>query len=158
MRTLPPLRPTMLIVRSRLRLSSKRLVAFIPTPFRASHAMQGGRTTLEGYHNRSDHFGHKNVRFLHFAVAPLLAFSGRLFFPLSTAARAVGMSGLSFRSARPAPQYRPCLNRLLLWTALSLVVSFLLALPFPLGCALRTELAPGQTFPPTGTAGDVFLR
>jgi hypothetical protein len=68
------------------------------------------------------------------------------------------MAGFSRFPAISASPALGLLGRLLLRSILSFVVGLSLALPFPLGGALCTELAPGQTFPATGAAGNHFLR
>ena len=68
------------------------------------------------------------------------------------------MASFSRFPAIPATPDIGLLNRLLLRSALSFVVGFFLTLPFTLSGAVGTELAPGQTFPATGTPGNLLLR
>jgi hypothetical protein len=67
------------------------------------------------------------------------------------------MAGFSRLPAISASQRLGLLARLLLRSILSFVVGLSLALPFPLGGALFTELVPAQTFPATGAPGNFLL-
>ena len=103
-------------------------------------------------------FRYKSATFSRFSVGPHPPLPIRLFLPLLSALVAVGMPGLSIPSTSLATgrfifgryDLRPRLLRLaavrsLLWR-------------FRLGGRLRTELAPRQTFPATGTPGNLLLR